>query len=138
MTSAPETMMHAEERAGSAESAAPPPRQRRTHRGQHNATFKHREHTHSIVSAPLCRTYHRRTTIPPRHRILLVVQNAPPPLIQILLVGEVLVSIFFAAFFAARPFRHTEIRTFGSSFLSPNLRLDGPDTRRGPRSCAFG
>ena len=40
----------------------------------------------------------------------------------------------------ARPFRHTEIRTFGSSFLSPNLllRLDGPDTRRGPRSCAFG
>ena len=28
-----------------------------------------------------------------------------------------------------RPFRHTEIRTFGSSFLSPNLRLDGPDTR---------
>ena len=26
----------------------------------------------------------------------------------------------------------------GSSFLSPNLRLGGPDTRHGPRSCAFG
>ena len=37
-----------------------------------------------------------------------------------------------------RPFRRTEIRAFGYSFLSQNLRLGGPDTRRGPRSsCAL-
>ena len=37
-----------------------------------------------------------------------------------------------------RPFRHCEIRTVTGFRFSQNLRIDGPDTRRGPRSCAFG